>query len=140
VTGPPSHNAPLAPRPVTVDAGIAPPAAAATPCVPVSWHTAPQGYVPWPGHPLGLVLGTVAPSPLPGHPDLAPWRAHGLCSATDPAHVPTTVPTSASPRASPAAFAAWGLLPPGRLRLTPAHQCGSIQAGFVHPAQGGADT
>ena len=42
LTWPPSWHAPLAPCPVTVDAGITSPASAAEPCVNVSLHAAPQ--------------------------------------------------------------------------------------------------
>ena len=44
---------------------------------------------------------------------------HGICSATDSAHLKITVPTSAYPRAFPEAFAFWGILLLDGIRLTP---------------------
>ena len=81
----------------------------------------------------------VCASPLPGHPYLAPWRAHGLCRATRADHLPSTGPTSASPRAFPAAVASWAIPPPCRLRWTPAHRRGFMHPGGIRHARGVTD-
>ena len=77
--------------------------------------------------------------PLAGHPYIAQWRAHGLCSATRADHRPITVPTSAYPRAFPAALASWRIPPPCRIRWTPAHRRGFIHPGFIRQARGVMD-
>lgn len=109
---------------VTVDEGIAPPASATKPCVPVTPHPAPPCEAPCHGHPGGLVSGVLTPSP-DGFPAWSPIPddaspVHSVSSVPPSSPLPTPVPTSAYPGAFLQALASWGILPPCRMRLTPA--------------------
>jgi hypothetical protein len=96
------------------------------PCVPVSRHTAPQ----WEGscheHPRGLVICVCSrlrmriPSCSPIPDDCSPVQS--VLGVIDTEHLLPTVPTAAYPLAFPAALASWGIPPPCRIRLTPAHR------------------
>ena len=75
-------------RRVTVDKEIALLTSASKPCVPVSWHTAPQWYAHGHWHPVGLVICTLAPPPSGSslHRSMACLRLFQRDSSPSPAY------------------------------------------------------